>query len=69
MIIQGGTDSIFKKIYSTIVEFSAKYEELIALITANFSPESIVVCEIPPIFNNDDANVKNDHYNCFLNEM
>ena len=59
----------FKKIYSTIDEFSAKYEELIALITAKFSPDSIDICEIPPILNNDDAKDKIDYYNCFLNEM
>ena len=69
VIIQDGTNSILKKIYSTIDEFSAKYEELIALITAKFSPESIVICEIPPILNNEDANDKIDHYNRFLNEM
>ena len=48
MIIQDGTNSILKKIYSTIDEFSAKYEDFIALITAKFSPELIVICEIPP---------------------
>ena len=30
VIIQDGTNSIFKKIYSAVDEFSAKYEELIA---------------------------------------
>ena len=69
MIIQDGTNSILKKIYSTIDEFSAKYEELIALITAKLLPDSIVISEIPPILNNDDANDKIDHYNRFLNEM
>ena len=69
MIIQDGTNSILKKIYSTFDEFSAKYEEFIALITAKFSPDSVVICEIPPTLNNDDANDKIDHYNCFLNEM
>ena len=68
VIIQDGTNSILKKIYSTLDEFSAKYEELIAL-TAKFSPDSIVICEIPPILNNDDANDKIDHYKRFLNEM
>ena len=69
VIIQDGTNSILKKIDSTIDEFSSKYAEFIALITANFSPGSIVICEIPPIHNNDDANDKTDHYNRFLNEM
>ena len=69
MIIQDGTNSILKKIYSTVDEFSTKYEELIALITAKLSPDLIVFfCEIPQILNNDDANDKIDHYNRFLNE-
>ena len=59
----------FKKIYSTIDELSAKYEELIALITTKVSPDSIVFCEISPILNNDDAYDKIDHYNRFLNEI
>ena len=63
-----------KKIYSTVDEFSAKYRfnnfrKFSALITAKFSPDSIVICDIPPILNNDDANDKIDHYNRFLNEM
>ena len=69
VIIQNGTNSILKKIHSTVDEFSAKYEELIALITAKFSPDLSFNCEIPPKLNNDDANDKNDHYNRFLNEM
>ena len=69
VIIQDGTNSIFKKNYSSVDEFSAKYEELIALITGKFSLDSIVFCEIPPILNNDDSNDKIDHYNRFLNEM
>ena len=69
VIIQDGTNSILKKSYSTIDEFSAKYEELIALIIAKFSPDSIVICEIPPILNNDGANDKIDNYNRFLNEL
>ena len=67
MIIQDGTNSIFKKNYSTVDEISAKYEELIAFIIAKFSPDSIVICKIPPILNNNDANDKTDHYNRFLN--
>ena len=59
VIIQDGTNS-------TLDEFSTKYEELIALITAKFSPDSIVICEIPPKLNNHDANDKIDHYNRFL---
>ena len=58
-----------KNIYSTIDEFSAKYDKFIALITAKFSPDSVVFCEIPQILNKDDANDKTDHYNRFLNEM
>ena len=57
-----------KKIYSPVDECSAKYEALIALLTAKFSPDSIVICYVPPILNNDDANDKIDHYNRFLNE-
>ena len=52
----------------TVDEFSLKFKEPIALLTAKFSPDSIVICELPPILNNDDANDKNDHYNRFLNE-
>ena len=69
VIIQDGTNFILKNIYSTVDEFSAKYQELIALITAKFSPDSIVFCKIPPILNNGDGNDKIDHYNRFLKEM
>ena len=36
VIIQDGTISILQKIYSTVDEFIAKYEEIFALITAKF---------------------------------
>ena len=68
MIIQDGTNSILKKIYSTVDEFSTKYEELIALITAKLSPDLIVFCKIPQIPNNDNANDKIDHYTIHLND-
>ena len=70
VIIQDAANFILKKFHSTAYEFSAKYDELITLLTAkNFSPDLIVICEIPPILNNDDANDKIVHYNSFLKEL
>ena len=58
-----------KKIHSTVDEFSAKYEELIALITANFFPRFDFYLRNTAKTANDDANDKIDHYSRFLNEM
>ena len=52
-MVQDGTNSNLKSKYDVVNEFAMKHQKLIDDFTYKFTPEMIVVCDIPPIFNNE----------------
>ena len=56
VIIPDGTNSIFKRKFETLNEFSIKFEELIEVLVQQFTPEIVVICELTPSLDNIEAN-------------
>ena len=48
-------------------DFQIKFEELIELLVQKFTPEIVVICEIPPILDNVETNNRVDLYNDYFN--
>ena len=57
VIIPDGTKSIFKR----------KFEELIEVLVQQFTPEVVVICELPPSLDNVEANKNLDLYKEYNN--
>ena len=53
VMVQDGSNSNLKSKYDIVNEFAMKHQKRIDDFTKKFTPEMIVVCEIPPIFNNE----------------
>ena len=67
VIIPDGTNSIFKRKFETLNEFSIKFEELIEVLVQQFTPETVVICELPPSLDNVEANKNMDLYKEYNN--
>ena len=64
VILQDGTNCILEQKIETI----NKFLELIEVSTAQYSPDMVVICKIPPILNNHDAKVDIDELINAINE-
>ena len=60
VMVQDGTNSILKSKYDNVKEFAIKHQKMIDFFTNEIFPEMIVVCEIPPILNIEEAKSKVD---------
>ena len=54
-MVQDGTNSILKSKYDHVNEFEIKHQKLIDNNTNKFTPEMIVVCEVPPVVKKEEA--------------
>ena len=63
IVIQDGTNSVRKKNFPNTNDLNKMQQELIVLIRNTFNPKMIVICEVPPIFNSNEANSTVETYN------
>ena len=67
-MVQDITKSMLKSKYDNLNEFAIEHQKLIDDIVNKFTPEMIVLCEIPPILNNEEAYSKLEITKNYLND-